>query len=260
MIICGCALQETIPQSHIASFEVKQEIKPRIPIKKACWFELENTFYLWQQDSSLIHIYHNGKHLNTIGGSGSDKLNIQKVSDICLAPDGRLCILDSFEKRVIKINRKGSWVTDIALPKNIDPRLLAISIDERFFIYDENTGEIVVLKVSGEEDYRFGKMMFTEPQKLSFNGNTITVYDKDGNTYFFTRWGQFMENVSGNCYLENNRIFRLDKFYISALESEDKYAVSIDPWQEVYYETPNFLLTGKDKILAGRFIYEEIRN
>lgn len=257
ILLTGCAVNQAGRQPAIVSFQEKTILKPGIPVKKACWFELENTFYLWQQDSSLIHIYRNGEHINTTGGSGSDKLNIPKLADICLSPDGSIYLLDGFERRITRIDRKGKWIAEVDLPENIYPQLLAVSADETFFIYDDNEKEIIVINYSGKEVYRFGKMMFSEPLKLSLNNNIVSLYDKSDKTYFFTKLGQFLQEADGNCNLENNQVIRLEKYNLASGVSEGKFALNVLGWLDYYYEAPNYLLIDKDKITAGVLEYEE---
>ncbi|MCF7920033.1 MAG: hypothetical protein K9N06_08990 [Candidatus Cloacimonetes bacterium] len=256
LALCACTLNQTSRQFTAVSFNQKQEIKPDIPVQKACWFEMENIFYLWQQNSSVVHIYHNGKHINSLGDTGTDKLNFRKLTDICLAPDGNLYLLDNFDRRISKIDKRGSWIAEVALPAGINPQLLAVSQDESFFVYDDSSREIVVFKATGKEINRFGRMIFSAPRKMALNDNIISVYDNDGSTYFFTRLGQFLDVTEGNCYLENNRTIRLEKYFFSVSGSDYNFAVNLKPWQKMFYEAPNILLIDSEKIITGKITYE----
>lgn len=235
-----------------AVFNQNFELALDIPIQKACWFELEETLYAWQAGSSLIHIYHQDKKVNTIG---RDRTKLQKPADIALAPDGNLYILDSTQKTILCSGRKGLMISALQLPSDIYPVKFTVSKDYRFYIFDQNSEEFIVYDSAGNEEFRFGAIDISSPIKLTVYGQTLSVYCNDDTTYFYTRLGQFTGRENGNCYKTEDQLIKLEKYFITNT-AQIKMAVSIDPWSEYFYDAPNFILINKNKIITGNIKYE----
>lgn len=257
LITGSCTVNQGRKQSKIVSFTVKEELAVDFPIKKACWFEMENVFYVWQKNTSFVHIYKDGKHFNTIGRAASERMSLNGLEDICLGADGKLLLLATLPNRIMRINHKGLWQAEILLTDFLEPKLLAASSVEKFYVYDQKENDIAVLSETGKIKFRFGEMFFSAPVDLSANQNVISIHEQDGKTYFFSELGRLLEETQTNAQIVNEELIFLDNNYLVSAAGDEKYALNLESWSSFYFNEPNVLLISSDKIITGEFKYEK---
>ncbi len=206
----------------------------------------------------MIHIYQNGKRINKIGGLGFEKHNFTKLSDIKTSPDGNLLALDSFEKKIKKFDTEGKWITEFEIENIGEPALFDISIDETFYIYDDDGKEIVVTKEFGKNNiYTFGKFQIDKPKQLTKTLNYIVIYDEVNDlTTFFESLGQFIKESQGYYQTDKFQDFKLSRFALEHTFSGRKFAVSVNPWK--FFEIKNNLcvLLSDTEMWIAEFVYE----
>ncbi len=239
-------------------FEIIQEIQTKFVPGKCLYSFANKTVFAWQQDTSEIHIFKDGKKLNTIGGMGFDQMNFTKLSDIALAPDGSLLALDSFEKTIKKFDAEGKFITSIELPDFNEPSLFTIASDETFYIYDSDRNEISNFARLNEYDtFAFGRFQLTAPTNLQLAANLLIINEKSLNkTLVFNTFGQLEEELDGCYQIEKRQKYLLLPNYILSENSDEKFALSISKWKFFSQKDGYTILVSKDKILIGKFIYE----
>jgi WD40 repeat protein len=258
LLLFGCSSIEQQRNYAPVKFETVQEINTTFSPDKCLYSFVNKTVFAMHNESSEIHIYQNGKKINTIGGIGFEQINFTKLSDIALAPDGSLLALDSFEKTIKKFDAEGKFIISISLSDFSNPSLVAIASDETFYIYDSDRNEIrTFARMNDYDSYAFGRFELTEPSNLQLAGNTLIVNEqKQNKTLLFSTFGQLEKELEGIFQFEKAQLYQLSRNYIEHNDSQKKYAVSISIWEHFSQQDGYTILTSKDKILIGKFIYE----
>ena len=256
---CAVLVQENNRNTIPRKLNIKYEIVPSFVPQKCCFSPKEETVFLWEKNSSLIHIYRKGKEINTIGGLGFEDSNFSKLADISISPDGNLLTLDSFQNKIKKFDTEGRLITDFEFLSLSTPALFDVSADETFYIYDDNRKEIVVLSsLTGEESFAFGRFVFANPTQLTVSRNYVTVYEKDENiSHVFNILGQFEEDIEGNVQFEENQRFVLKKFYFESFVGKKKFAVAPYSWNDFLIKNGYFVLSSDEKVLIAEMEYEK---
>ncbi|MFC1898540.1 hypothetical protein ACFLYJ_03100 [Candidatus Cloacimonadota bacterium] len=256
LISCSSVEQQNIYKP--VRFEIIQEIQTKFTPNKCLYSFVNKTVFALNKESSEIHIFKGGKKINTIGGIGFEQTNFTKLSDITLAPDGSLLAMDSFEKTIKKFDTEGKFITSIYLTDFSEPTLFAVASDETFYIYDSDRNEIITFSRLNEYDtFTFGRFQFTKPDNLQLAGNLLIINEIALNhTLVFSTFGQLEQELDGYYQIERNQKYLLQSNYISPENSEEKYAVSIKGWKYFSQNDSYTILTSKEKILVGKFVYE----
>ena len=144
-----------------------------------------------------VHIFRDGKRINSIGGLGFERTNFQRLSDIGIDKDGGLLALDSSQKLLRKFSAEGRVIGDLALPNLRLPELFCLSPDGNLFVYDATGAEIVCFStLDGAEVYRFGRFELDQPANLGCNQDLLYAYSAATNaTSVFYLLGQFKEKL-----------------------------------------------------------------
>jgi hypothetical protein len=193
-----------------------------------------------------IHIYVDGVRQNTIGGIGFEQYQFNRLSDITLAPDGKLLALDSFQKKIKKFDRFGNLIAETGLDDFSDPTLIAVDSNGTIFVYDDDLEEITAIQDFGKRKlYSFGKFMLSEPRGINLIGETLSIYNQEVNkTTFFSKLGQFLEEEEGYAIDGGRSTFLLKDFFVEVVENRVKLALSQTKWNA-------FFLTGSHLVLQS---------
>jgi len=242
-----------IPEKLTIISQISLQITPQ----KCCFSTKDQTVFVWEKNSARIHIYRQGKRINTIGGMGFDNSNFSRLVDIAVSPDGNLLALDGFQEKIKKFDTDGKWLADFRLTKLSQPILFDISGDDTIYIYDDNRKEIVVHNsLTGEETFSFGKFMFEHPTQLSVSRNNVLVYEKESDvTHIFDILGQFENDISGNIQFDGNQHFALRKFYLENLNGGKKLAISPQAWKGFQIQSGVVVLYSENKVLIDKIDY-----
>lgn len=260
LIFCGlaaCTLNTVTRRAKPVGFTEILQFNTNIAIEKVCYNSIKQISYIWESNTDVIHIYENDIQVNTIGGIGFDRISFQRLSDICLSPDGDLFALDSTERSLKKFDEKGDLIAKIQIDNNLNPILAAIALNQKIYLYDDKRKEIVVVDYKGKEIEAFGSLEFMEPVSLELYQDILAVYDSENEvTIFFSRLGQIIDQQEGHCYMENQQVYCLQNFFIEQCSEKQKYAINTHPWQKVFFQSPEIILSDSKKILVGMILYE----
>jgi len=259
-LLCGltaCTLNTVGRAAKPAGFTEILRLDTDIAIEKVCYNSIEQITYIWEANTEEIHVFEQNIQINTIGGTGFDRTNFQKLADICLSPDGDLFALDSVDRSLKKFDKKGDLIAKIQMDNNLSPQLVAIALDQKIYIYDDKRKEIVVLNYKGKEIETFGNLQFNEPASLELYHDLLAVYDRENElTMFFSRFGQKVDQQQGHCYIDNQQVYCAKNFFLEHLAETHKYAINTIPWQKVFFQSPEIILIDGKKILVGMIKYE----
>ena len=257
-LLCGCTISQSGRNIEPSGFVEEYHLAPGFKVEKVCYNAMEHVAYLWETNTDQIHIFQNDKLVNTIGGRGFERGNFQKLSDICLSPDGNLIALDSFDRSLKKFDKTGNLVTEIKIDKNLNPSLAAMSLDEKIYIYDGKSKEILVLDNRGKEKESFGSLQFNEISSLELYQDILSLYDKEQNiTLFYSRYGQLLDEHEGHCFMERDQIYILKDYFLEHLPDKEKFAVHTRSWQNIFYQSPEIILYDGEKIAIGKMKYAQ---
>lgn len=226
-------------------------------IPQKCVFSYpERTVFI--MEGNYIHIFKNGRRINTIGGLGFDHSNFNKLTDIAIAPDGNLLAMDSFQKKIKKFDKDGKWITEFELADFVEPTLFDITNDETFYIYDDSRKEIITTHTFRENDfYSFGKFQLTKSRSLNLEKNIVLVYDlAEDKTIVFDRLGQFQEELDGKVQFDRRQKYKLEKYFFQHLASDKKFAVTSFQWLDFLIDNGFLILLSNHEIWICTLDYE----
>ncbi|MDP8220770.1 MAG: hypothetical protein P9X26_05460 [Candidatus Stygibacter frigidus] len=254
----ACSINTTTRNLQPVEFTEIFTLKTDIKIEIACYNSIDQVTYIWETNTDKIHIFNREVEVNTIGGKGVDNTNFQKLSDICLAPDGDLFALDSFDNSLKKFNKTGKMTGKLLINGNLDPKLVVIALDQKIYIYDDKRNEIVVLDYKGNEIAAWGNLEFGEIASLELYNDLLAVYDlMNDETLFFSTYGQLIDQHQGRCYLENDQLFYLQRYYLEHKANNAKFAVNTTPWLKVFFQSPEIIMYDGKKLILGKIRYEK---
>lgn len=252
----GCAEFNVVKNYTPIEFQVIREIELEFTPAKCIYSNVDKTFFIWQKDTNLIHIFKNGIRMNTVGGTGSELSNLSQLSDIALSPDGNLLALDSFQKKIIKYDRDGKYITSFNLQEFKEPALLAVAADETFYIYDDFLNEIIATRDFIENNwFVFGSHEIENPFGLCVTLDQIIIFETNS-TIIYNTLGQ-MENRYNESYLvDKNQRYSVIGNVIQHKSSGKKFTPSTKIWHSFSINNGIIILTAQNHILVGKFIYE----
>ena len=256
LILGGCSSIEQRNDYVPVKLNIIQKFNIDFIPQKCAFSYPERTAFI--MEGNYIHIFKNGKRINTIGGLGFDHSNFNKLTDIAIAPVGNMLALDSFQKKIKKFDKDGKWITEFELVDFVGPTLFEITSDETFYIYDDNRKEIVTTRTFEENDfYSFGKFQLTKPRSLNLEKNDVIVYDMaESKTIVFDRLGQFKEELEGKAQFDKRQKYKLEKFFFQHLASGKKFAVSPFQWLDFFIDDSFLILLSNHEIWICTIDYE----
>jgi len=258
LFLVACSTIEMQSYRTAENIIIIQKIQTDFIPKKCLYSSINKTAFVLEDESNKIHIYKNGKEINTIGGLGFTSSSFNKLADITLSPDGNLLALDSFQKKIKKFDIEGKLITEFNLDGFIEPTLFVVSIDETYYIFDNASKEIIITRTFDESDwYTFGKFQLNDPSKINLGKNEITVYDeKKKTTMIFGILGRFQNEFDGNIQIEKQQQFTLKDYFIYHPKSNNKFAISTNKWTDFSIED-NVILLSDNEIWIGKLTYLE---
>ena len=258
LFLAGCSTIEMqtdrTPERIIIIHKIQTDFIPQ----KCLYSSINKTAFISEKETDIIHIYKNGKKVNTIGGLGFTSSSFNKLADITLSPDGNLLALDSFQKNIKKFDTEGKLIAKLNLSNFIEPALLSVAIDETYYIYDNSSKEIVITRTFDQSDwYTFGKFQLSNPSKMKQVKSEITAYDEQKkSTIIFGILGRFQNEIGGNVQIEKQQQYILKDFYIYHPKSDIKFAISTNKWFDFSIKD-NVILLSDNEIWIGKLIYSE---
>ncbi|MDP8267111.1 MAG: SdiA-regulated domain-containing protein [Candidatus Tenebribacter davisii] len=254
VLLTACSTIETRSYRIPDNLNIIQKIKTDNIPQKCLYSAINKTAFILEKENNKIQIYKNGKKINTVGGFGVSNFN--NIADITLAPDDNLLVLDSFQKKIIKIDINGEIIAEIKLTGFNEPTLFAVTAAETYYIFDNALKEIVITRTFDETDrYTFGKFQLEHPYKMDLGKDIITVYDKQKNTtMIFGILGHYQDEIIGNIQINKYQKFILRDYYIYHPETEKKFAVSTNKWNDFSLKD-NVILLSDNEIWIGKFSY-----
>ena len=258
LVFFGCSSIEQQRNYIPVELNIIQRINIDFIPQKCVYSSSDRTAFISEKNLNNIHIFKYGKRINTIGGLGFENTNFHKLSDITLAPDGKLLALDSFQKKIKKIDVDGQWITDLNLDLFSKPTLFDISTEETFYIYDDNRKEIVITKTFHEDDfYSFGKFQLIQPEKLVLTKNSLVIYDTAcDKTFVYDKLGQFRKELNGYIQFDKNQEYKLETHYLLHYSSGQKFAISTNTWNDFFIERNYVMLLSDNEVWIAEFTYE----
>lgn len=257
LLLLSCTslnLQQTmIPLMIQDLYDINLDFVP----DKAIYSAVDKTIYI--KSANRIYIYQKGILSNTIGGLGFEKSQFNKLTDINLAPDGKLLALDSFQKKIRKFDHYGNLIADISLNDLPNPALFAVASDGTLFIYDANLQEIVTFQNFGKDRlYSFGKFIIEDLKSINISGNRILVYDqKTDKTIQFSRMGQFINENKGKILFDHDNAFLLKTSHIQLVDSDRKFGLSPAVWRDFDLINGHIILIREKGVRITEIKYEE---
>ena len=258
LLLTACSTIEMQSYRVPKGINIIQKIQTDFIPKKCLYSSINKTAFVLEKEAEIIHIYKNGKKVNTIGGLGFASSNFNKLADITLSPDDNLLALDSFQKKIKKFDINGKLIAEFDLTGFIEPTLFVVAIDETYYIFDNASKEIIITRTFDESDwYTFGKFQLNNPSKISLGKDEITVYDKKKNsTTIFGILGRFQNEIDGNIQLVKQQQYVLKDHFIYHPKSESKFAISTNKWNDFSIED-NVILLSDNEIWIGKLTYSE---
>ena len=258
-LIAGCASEVNLnSRNQLIDIKEIRSIDTSFHPDKALYNKLEDTLYILDIKSNLIHFFKGSKRINTIGGLGFGEYSFNKISDIALAPDGNLLVLDSFDRSIKKYDVEGKYIAKFDIEELKKPELFDISLDETMYIYDSGLKEIFAHNLqASEEAFSFGKFIISEPSSLIINDGLIQVYDTDSEkTFFYNFWGDLQMELDGKVLSEKGRNFKLNKNSVTDLLSGTNYIFTTSFWYNFHIKFDRMIICGDDKVVLCDLIYE----
>src|SRR5690554_3760998 len=277
LILFGCSFSSDQPQRRSAT-GTRDILSLKLPYTPArvAYSSLDNSLFIMEPESNLIHIFQNGVRINTIGGLGFGESNFNRLSDITVSPHGRLLALDSFQKVIKKFDGNGMWLENYPVTQLNEPLLFDVAHDGTVFIYDRTSNEIVIYDEKIEEiTYRFGKFLLRDPILLSSTFTHVTVYNRGSNkSFIFDTYGRLTDTLI--CFWQtdrfNNRFLlnlnRISLYQSSAfiqsrgetkirdgITAEREFHVSAAPWQSFIVKRGIITLIAQNGIQISELVY-----
>ncbi len=258
LFLVACSTIEMQSYRTPENIIIIQKIQTDFIPKKCLYSSINKTAFVLEDESNIIHIFKNGKNINTIGGLGFTSSSFNKLADITLSPDGNLLALDSFQKKIKKFDIEGKLITEFNLNGFIEPTLFVVAMDETYYLYDNASKEIIITRTFDEADwYTFGKFQLSDPSKINLGKNEITVYNEQKNTtMIFGILGRFQNEIDGNIQIEKQQQFTLKDYFIYHPKSNNKFAISVNKWNDFSIED-NVILLSDNEIWIGKLTYLE---
>lgn len=260
LILSGCSFNGTsraqrVPEGTRSLLALSLPFNPG----KVAYSSIDNTLFVSDPGNNQIHIYKNGRHINTIGGLGFAESNFNRLSDITVSPNGKLLALDSFRKIIKKFDSNGMWLENYEIRQLSEPLLFDVAHDGTVFVYDRTSNEIVIFDERIEEIiYRFGKFLVREPLQLTATSLHVSVYDKSTDqSLMFDSFGKLTETLDGYWQtdrFDNKYLLTTNKVHVP-LTGKD-LLLSAKPWHSFIVKNGMIhLVTGRE-INISEIVYE----
>lgn len=220
MLTSACAVQQLSPAADIASFSLAASIPLQTKADRLIYDARNQRAFTLNLQDQEISIYALTGLKNVLGGLGSANANFQYVSDIALAGDGSLLVLDSAARLLRKFSAAGEALGSMELKGCVQPTLLALSAEQNLLVYDVAPAEIIVYSLlDGSEQYRFGRFELQQITSLFGNRDYLVAHSQaTGQSRVYSSLGQFVRSDAG---------FTLFDAYNNAITYQNKMLKSL---------------------------------
>ena len=216
LFLGNCADNSFLVRRDIDHLEFIKAIPVGMEYDKAIFSAPTNSVFAMHKASQEIHIYRDGKRINSIGGLGFERTNFQRLNDIGIDTDGGLLALDKVTKVLRKFSPEGLYISEIKFDALNQPELFCIGTDGTIFVYDATSSEIISISpLDSKELYRFGRFEIEQPIYLDCNNDYLFAYNSPKNiTYVFYLYGQYKETLNGQFVYDTfNHPINVDDVY-----------------------------------------------
>jgi hypothetical protein len=256
LLILGCSVNIGMNNPTTTGLQQVEIVDTPFEIAKVQYYPPRETYYVWEKNSSNIHIYRKGKEINTVGGLGFARENFQRLSDICVGVDGGLYGLDQLPRKLKKFDLDGKWLLDYDVSWSQEPTKFTLNQANEIILFDDIQREFIFSSdLRPEEIFKFGKFQVTNVKQVTIEYNQLVVFEPEpAQTSFFTLLGEFKETRQGQIICDNKgNLYRLDANYVTLIPSNQTAASSVNPYVSIYIADP-YLLTTTDNQIQRWFI------
>jgi len=208
---------------NISSFSLFDTYTYEEEIQKAYYDPGTKTVIAYVSANQQIHLWREGKRINTIGGMGMENTNFRNLADITIGPDAAIYALDSSAKNVKKFNTDGKHLATWELKGTMLPEKIAMGTEQNCYIYDSAATEIIAFNLlDGSELYRFGRFQVQKVDHLFANRDYVVAYDQSSKqSTQFSALGQLISNEEGQVVYDpyNNGISLSDTALLSKMSA-----------------------------------------
>lgn len=209
-LLVSCASVPLQIPREIESFSLTGVFPLGLDADKVLQSSKNELLYAMSNRNQEITVFRSGKRQNVLSGLGSGSANFQYLSDMAIALDGSLLVLDSSAKAVRKFAPDGTPGGSLELKSSLQPTLLALQSEQTLFVYDAAPAEIIAYStLDGTEQFRFGRFQLRQVSSLFCNRDYLVAYsDTDDQSTVFSSLGQFIKSSPGNCIFDgyNNEL------------------------------------------------------
>jgi hypothetical protein len=251
IFIFGCSMNVQANNEATTDLKKVEALDTPFAIAKVQYYPQRDTYYIWEKNTSNIHIYRNGKEINMVGGLGFARENFQRLSDIGVGVDGGLYGLDQLSRKLKKFDPVGTWLLDYDVSWTQEPTKFALDQTNQIILFDDIQREFFFSSdLRPEETFEFGKFQVTAVKQITIEGNLLVAYEPEPKqTSFFTLLGEFKETRQGQMINDMyGNLYRLDQNYITFIPSNQTGAASIDPYESIFIADPYILTTTDHQI------------
>jgi len=257
LIFAGCT-QITLNQKKKEIYSVEEIIQLDLAYeaKKACYSSFYSTLYV-MDNQNQIHFYNKNEKITTFGGLGFSNQKFTFLSDIAISNDGNVLALDSYKKRISKIDRKGKMIAEILLNDIGQPTLFDVNSEDKAIIYDSSRNEFVLYNlVTSNTEYTFGRFTTTNPTSIVCQKDMIIINDSK-ETLFFSYFGDLIQTESAMIQSDRwSNFFRLSSNSISYNDKKD--FLNINGWKWMSVKSGHLLAIDKKNTLTlSKIIYNK---
>ncbi|MCB5258236.1 MAG: hypothetical protein LHW47_03695 [Candidatus Cloacimonetes bacterium] len=216
LFLVSCSDNSFIARRDIDHFELLKAIPVGTEYDKAIYSAPTNSVFALNKASQEIHIYRDGKRINSIGGLGFERTNFQRLNDIGIDTDGGLLALDKVNKVLRKFTAEGLYISELKFDSINQPELFCIGNDGTIFVYDSTSSELISISpLDSKELYRFGRFQIEQPINIDCNNDYLFAYNaKKNTTYVFYLYGQYKETLTGQFVYDSfNHLINVDDIY-----------------------------------------------
>ncbi|MDD3051601.1 MAG: hypothetical protein PHR06_10695 [Candidatus Cloacimonetes bacterium] len=257
LIFAGCT-QITLSQKKREIYSVEEILQLDLvyEAKKACYSPFHSILYVMDNQNQL-HSYDGNEKIMTFGGLGFSNQKFTFLSDIAISTDGNILALDSYKKKISKIDKNGKIIAEILLNDIGQPTLFDVNSEDKVIIYDSSRNEFVLYNlVSSSKEYTFGRFTTTNPTSIVCQKDLIIINDTE-ETFFFSYFGDLIQTEPASIQSDRwNNFFRLSSNSISYNDKKD--FLNINGWKWMSVKSGHLLAIDKKNALTlSKIIYNK---
>ncbi len=226
LLFLGCSSVSLLQQDLIPiDIQRKHTIILNDNPDKILYNDFNKIFYLLKRNKNEVTVLSNHKK-NIINNQSSKNNIIGRITDIEIASNGGLFILDRDNRQILKFDYDGKYISSQDIGIVSDPCLFSVTSDEIAYVYDCSANRILSIDLlTNQHLFDFGDFLLDNPQMIKVHKNYIVVYDGN-NSLIFTRLGQFVETFPGFIFYDNGIRFVITDNDITTEKGNFEYKIS----------------------------------